>query len=212
MKKIIWFFLDTLRISDVIQLKMVSYLRDMGWFNSFFKKEAVDRNNQPIPWCTYPYISFIGPRLKNTFSVFEFGSGNSTKWLSKRVADITSIEHDKVWFDKLQNTMPSNVQLIYKELTPNGEYANYIKGTGKKYDIIVVDGRDRINCVKNSVDSLSDNGVLVLDNSNVPDYSEAIQFLMDNNFKRLDFHGMFPIITISGSTTIFYKANNCLGI
>jgi len=212
MKKLIWFVLDTLRISDVIQLKLVSYLRDMGWFKSFYKKEKKKKNNAPIPWCTYPYISFIGPRLKKTFSVFEFGSGNSTKWLSARVGKIISIEHDKIWYEKLNNTMPSNVSLVYKELKPNGEYANFINETGEKFDIIVVDGRDRINCIKNSIKSLAENGVLILDNSNVEEYSEGIQFLTDNKFKRLDFHGMFPIITISGSTTIFYKSDNCLDI
>jgi len=212
MKKIIWYVLDTLRISDVIQLRMSSYLRDNGWFRSFYKKESVDKNNNPIPWCSYPFISFLEPRLKDTHSVFEFGSGNSTLWFSKRAKLVVSLEHDKEWYEKLQKNVPSNVQFVYKELSKNGEYANYINTTNLKFDLVLVDGRDRVNCAKNSINSLSESGVLVFDNSNVECYSEAMEFLKDKGFKRLDFYGISPITTISTCTTIFYKSNNCLEI
>lgn len=212
MKKIIWSVLDALRISDVIQLRLSSYLRDNGWYKSFYKKESVDRNNNPIPWCSYPFISFLEPRLNDTLRVFEFGSGNSTMWFSKLVNQVVSLEHDKGWYDKLQKNTPSNVRFVYKELSKNGEYANYINTTNEKYDLVLVDGRDRVNCVKNSIQSLSEYGVIVFDNSNVESYVEAMVFLKENGFKRIDFFGISPITTISTCTTIFYKSNNCLGI
>ncbi|MEX0595958.1 MAG: FkbM family methyltransferase [Candidatus Paceibacterota bacterium] len=212
MKKIIWLILRTFRISDLIQLKLSSYLKDTGWFKSYYRNEAVDKFNNPIPWLTYPFITFVEPRLNQSMNVFEYGSGNSTFWFSLRVGKIVSLEHDKTWYNKLMNKMPANVDLVYKELNSNGEYAEFIKETGEKYDIVIVDGRDRVNCVKKSVGALSDRAVLVFDNSNVECYQEAMQFLKENNFKRIDFYGISPITTISTCTTVFYKENNCLGI
>ena len=212
MKKIIWTILRTFRVSDIIQLKLSSYLRDTGWFISYYKSESVDRWNKPIPWLSYPCIAFLEPRLSLSMSVFEYGSGNSTFWFSQRVGKIVSLEHDKEWFEKLKGKMPANARLIFKELQTNGEYAGYISETTEKYDIIVVDGRDRVNCVKKSVHSLSATGVLIFDNSNVDCYQEAMRFLKEMDFKRIDFYGIGPITTISTCTTVFYKINNCLGI
>ncbi len=212
MKKIFWIILRAFRVSDIIQLKLSSYLRDTGWFNSFYKNESVDRHNKPIPWLSYPFIAFVEPRLNKSMSVFEYGSGNSTAWFSERVGKIVSLEHDKAWFEKLNGKMPANARLVYKELQTNGEYAAYITETALNYDMIIVDGRDRVNCVKKSISSLSEKGVLVFDNSNVECYQEAILFLKDHNFRCIDFHGIGPIKTISTCTTVFYRENNCLGI
>jgi len=212
MKKIFWFVLRTFRIADIIQLKLSSYLRDTGWYKSFYKGESVDRHNSPIPWLTYPFISFIEPRLNNTLKVFEFGSGNSTYWFSERVKDIISLEHDYKWYSRLKTRMPGNAELVYKELKENGEYANYINETGKKFDLVIIDGRDRVNCVKKSMTALSERAVVIFDNSNVECYQEAMQVLKNNNFKRIDFFGMSPIVTITSCTSVFYRENNCLGI
>jgi hypothetical protein len=212
MKKIIWIFLRAFRVSDILQLKLSRYLRDVGWFNSFYKRESLDRQNNPIPWLSYPFIAFLEPRLNKTMTVFEYGSGNSTLWFSQRVGKVVSLEHDKAWFDKLTGKMPENVSLVFKLLQKNGAYSGYIEETKEKYEVIIIDGRDRVNCVKKSINSLSDKGVLVFDNSNVDCYKEAILFLESNHFKKIDFYGMSPITTISTCTTIFYKVNNCLGI
>ena len=212
MKKIAWLILRILHIADLVQLKMLGYLVDTGWFNSFYRNESIDKNSNPIPWCTYPFIYFIEPRLNNSMKVFEFGSGNSTFWFSNRISNIVSLEHDRQWYIKLLDKMPKNARLVYKEFTIDGEYANYINETGEKYDLILIDGRDRVNCVKRSVQALSAEGVLIFDNSNVETYVEAMEFLNEHNFKRLDFHGIAPIKPISSCTTIFYKDINCLHI
>ena len=70
-KKIIWKILIKLKIGGPIQLILTGGLLDDGWFNSFNTKQAVDKNNKPIPWCTYPFVKFIEPRLKKDFSVLQ---------------------------------------------------------------------------------------------------------------------------------------------
>ena len=83
--------------------------------------------------------------------------------------------------------MPPNAQVIYCELQNDGEYCRKVTKQNKKFNIIIIDGRDRVNCIKHSINSLSDDGVIVFDNSNLPDYEEGVTYLEGQNFKRLDF-------------------------
>ena len=88
----------------------------------------------------------------------------------------------------------------------------FANNLGEEFDIVIVDGRDRVNCIKNSISSLSDSGVMILDDSERSEYIDGIQFLSLNNFKKLDFWGISPGLFYKKCTTVFYKQNNCLGI
>src|SRR5262245_48494149 len=68
-----------------------------GWNHSFRSAQAVDRQNNPIPWYTYAAIHFLEPRLQRQLRVFEYGCGNSTLWYSKRVSQVIAVEHDLQW-------------------------------------------------------------------------------------------------------------------
>jgi hypothetical protein len=211
-KQFIWRILIKLKIGGVIQLFLASGLREDGWFESFNTKKSIDKNGNPIPWCSYPFIKFIEPRLKKEFKVFEYGSGNSTLWYTKRVAEVVAVENDLEWFKSISSDMPPNAELIYCELQYDGEYCRQVTKQNKKFNIIIIDGRDRVNCIKHSINSLSDDGVIVFDNSNLPDYAEGVTYLEGQNFKRLDFIGISPVTAHTNFTSIFYKHNNCLSI
>ncbi len=209
MKKFLWEILNKLKIGGPLQLFLNSWLKDLGWFNSFYKKESVDKNNEPLPWYTYSFIDFLKPRLSKNFNVFEFGSGNSTLWFSKYVNSIKSVEHDKNWYEKVGDKLPANAEVFYKE---SKDYPKEVSASGKKYEIITIDGIDRNDCIYQSINSLTQNGVIILDNSERIDYKASIEFLLSNGFKKIDFRGMCPVTPISSCTSIFYKDGNCLGI
>lgn len=188
------------------------YLLDNGWFQSYKNKTSVDKNGNPIPWVTYPFIDFIYERLNKEIDIFEFGSGNSTLFYATKVKSITTVEHDKQWFNKISKIIPENTKIIFQEADTDGDYCRCIKKTNKKFDIIIVDAVDRVNCIYNSLDSLSDNGMIILDDSERIDYRDGINFLINNNFRRLDFWGIAPGILFRKCTSVFYKKNNCLWI
>lgn len=188
------------------------YLLDNGWFKSFKNKTSVDKNGNPIPWVTYPFIDFIYERLNKEIDIFEFGSGNSTLFYATKVKSITTVEHDKQWFNKISKIIPENSKIIFQEADTDDDYCRCIKKTNKKFDIIIVDAVDRVNCIYNSLDSLSDNGIIILDDSERIDYKDGINFLINNNFRRLDFWGIAPGILFRKCTSVFYKKNNCLWI
>ncbi|MCH7771611.1 MAG: FkbM family methyltransferase, partial [Bacteroidetes bacterium] len=75
---------------------------DVGWFSAFKAGEPVDKNFEPLPWLTYPFIDFITERLSKEFNIFEFRSGNSTLFFAERVKQISSVEHNSEWYNKLK--------------------------------------------------------------------------------------------------------------
>ncbi|MGZ3778662.1 MAG: FkbM family methyltransferase, partial [Mucilaginibacter sp.] len=82
----------------------------------------------------------------------------------------------------------------------------------ESFDIIIVDGRDRVNCCKQAVDALSPTGVIVLDDSEREFYREAVDFLLKKRFKQLAFTGISPGLFYRKATSVFYKDVNCLEI
>jgi hypothetical protein len=99
-----------------------------------------------------------------------------------------------------------NIKYILKDLN-SGENQNEILNYKKTFDIIVIDGREKVQCSINSLSTLKENGVIIWDNSDRTIYSEGYNFLISNGFKRIDFWGIGPINFYSWCTSIFYKNN-----
>ncbi|MBU0711497.1 hypothetical protein KKA87_06195 [bacterium] len=55
-------------LRTLLSLRHRGYLVDIGWFQSAEKKMPVNKNGQPIPWYSYPFLSFIEDRLKKNIS------------------------------------------------------------------------------------------------------------------------------------------------
>jgi hypothetical protein len=200
------------RLKALLSFGHKGYLASIGWFNAFDKKQAIDANGNELPWVTYAFIDFIRPRLNSTMRVFEYGSGSSTLFYARLVGNVVSVEHDKNWYEKIRSSKPVNAEMIFTELHPNGEYSRKAASLTEKFDIIIVDGRDRVNCCKYSVEALSSKGVLVLDDSERPEYTEARTFLKNQGFKELSFSGISPGLFYLKATSVFYKTENCLDI
>jgi hypothetical protein len=225
MKKIVYSILTTLfkrewllkllvnkQEKTLLEFTHRGYLYDIGWTNSISTGSVVNKNGDPLPWVTYPYIQFIGPRLNKQMQLFEFGSGNSTLYYAPKVASVTSVEHDSGWYEEIRTKMPANVRLSLCELQPGGEYCQYAAQQQTQYDVVIVDGRDRVNCCLNSIGALKGDGILVLDDSEREKYAGAHQFMKQKGFKQIDFWGTAPIVDYLKCTTIFYRDGNCLGI
>lgn len=200
------------RIKSLLSFGVKGYLSEIGWFKSFESKSPVGLHSEPIPWVTYSFIDFIANRIQKEHAVFEFGSGNSTFYYAQRAQKVVSVEHDKAWFDKISSSTPSNSEMIFCELQENGNYSKMPESLGLKFDIIIVDGRDRVNCCFHSLGALNERGIVVLDDSEREQYAAAINFFKKEGFRELSFSGISPGLFYRKSTSVFYKDNNCLGI
>ncbi|WP_254563464.1 class I SAM-dependent methyltransferase [Oscillatoria sp. HE19RPO] len=187
-------------------------LNELGWFRSYREEKPVDKDGNPTPWMTYPAIAFLEKRIKPEMTVFEYGSGNSTLWWAERVKFVISCEHNRQWYEQVKKDIPENVELHYVELKKGGEYCEKIIKYSGKLDLVVIDGRDRVNCARNSLKALKNEGVIIWDNSDRDQYNEGYSLLLRNGYKRLDFTGMGPINVQSWCTSLFYRKLNCLGL
>lgn len=189
------------------------YLHKSGWLRSMEEKSAVDMDGNPIPWITYPALDFLTKRVSAEMSVFEYGSGNSTFWWSSRVKSLVSCEHDKEWYAEFSPKIPENTTYMLRRAKGgSSDYYMEISNYTDAFDILVIDGRDRVECIKHGLGSLHHDGVVVWDNSDREEYREGFELLRGNDFKSLDFWGMGALATRRWCTSIFYRRDNCLQI
>ena len=99
---------------------------------------------------------------------------------------------------------------ISKEL--NKDYSQEILKFNKEFDVVVIDGRERVQCAKNCIQALKDDGVIIWDNSDRTEYQEGYDFFDAIGFKKIDFNGLGPIGNKEWRTTIYYRSNNCFNI
>ena len=163
------------------------YLSEIGWFESFMSKTPQRSSGEKIPWTTYSFIDFIEPRLRKGLSVFEYGSGASTEFYAKKVGNVTSVEHNGIWYNKVKKRNIHGSNLILNE--DNNLYSETIVKLDSKFDIVIIDGIDRVNCCIHSPVALTKRGIIILDDSERNDYKEGIDFIKEQGFKKLDFLG-----------------------
>ncbi len=120
-------------------------------------------------------VRFMNSELKKITApaIAEWGSGRSTLWFSTRAARLVSVEHNAAWHnlikDKLKRRNSHHVTLtLARENGP--EYPNSIL-PGAPYDLILIDGIRRAECAAIAVKTIKPGGIIVVDNSNRPEYS-----------------------------------------
>jgi tRNA A58 N-methylase Trm61 len=189
-----------------------SALRRIGWFRSALENSPVDATGTALPWITYPAIAFLAKRVQRHMRVFEYGAGSSTAWWAGRVEKVVSVENDARWYERVKRTAPPNVVVHFVPLEADGAYSRAVGDSGDRFHVIVIDGRDRVNCVKHSVDALTEDGVILFDNSERDAYRPALEFCETRGFRRIEFQGLVPAERGLGETSILYREGNCLGI
>ena len=189
-----------------------SILYETGWYNSLIATKPINANGVETAWLNYSFLSFIDTRLNDQLTMFEYGSGSSTHYFAKKIQHIISVEHNKEWYEKTLSNIPENVDLIFENFDVDGRYAKKIEGYDIKFDLVLIDGRDRLNCIKYSVSQLSDRGVIILDNSMRERYATIFSWEGLADFRHITFTGIVPGGFKLESTTVFYRSNNCLGI
>ncbi|MCH7880829.1 MAG: FkbM family methyltransferase [Proteobacteria bacterium] len=189
-----------------------SYLKESGYLESAINYKPIRRDGSPLPWMNYSIISFLEQRLSKDLSLFEYGSGNSTLFFSNLVSSVVSVECNREWYEYVVESMPENVKLILCDPFDSETYSKIIQQQERKFDVVVVDGEDRVNCLINAQGCLTEKGVMILDDSKGEGWHSVIDQLQKQGFKKLDFEGLKPGRTSGYRTTIFYKNENCMGI
>jgi hypothetical protein len=149
--------------------------------------DAGDMVKMDLAWWSYPAMRRVDEFLSERpeARIFEYGAGASTVWLAKRAAQIDSVEHDSRWAESVREMLAGTVDNAKLHVVPptaatvdttvrsgrvghtDLDFANYVSTideVGGPFDLIVVDGRARVDAFRRALDHLTDDGVVVFDN------------------------------------------------
>ena len=73
----------------------------------------------------------------------------------------------------------------------------------KRFDVIVIDGLDRLKCATKSIELLNEGGAIVLDDSE--SYYSILDFFKEKKFYRVDFFGYVPSAALQHCTSVFFS-------
>ena len=189
-----------------------SYLHTSGLLHTFKVGRPETIQGDPIPWMNYSVVAFLRERLTRDLTLFEFGSGFSTYFYAGLAKEVLSVEYNRDWYEKIGADLPDNVSLMFREWDCDGDYCRAALASERLFDVIVIDGRDRVNCARNALDALNDRGVILFDDTQREEYRDGIQYLLARGFRQIDFEGLKPASVKMSRATMFYRPGNCLGV
>jgi len=123
------------------------------------------------------YLKIIEPKR-----ILEWGPGHSTRIMITKSpkSEIISYENEYKWFVKRNKAFGNKVELVFAEAPSDDrkamawkKYTNpSVKG---KFDLIFVDGRERVRCMQAATKLLSKHGILILHDSSRKQYKAGIE-------------------------------------
>lgn len=198
------------------------------WVRSLFSiYDSNDMVSLDTPWWTYAAIKTVERFLvdrNGAAEVFEFGAGASTVWLAKRVATVVSVEHDAGFMASMEKTFSQHDNVRVMLVPPrqatgvaseirsqrkgyrSSDFTDYVASIDQikgEFDVIIIDGRARSACLAAAVTRLSPGGIIVFDNSNRPEYREAIAATA---LHATVCRGLAPALPYPSETTILRRA------
>jgi hypothetical protein len=154
---------------------------------------------QGLPWIAWPCIDFLNGYLHPEHRVFEWGGGGSTLFFLKKGCRVTTVESSARWVGhieseirKLSEDARDRWDLRFVPVTGNSdpaidEYVGQV-AAGAPWDVVMVDGWSRVDCLRRALPHVKPSGVLVLDNADQKQFENAPQFM--DGWERHAFRGL----------------------
>ena len=122
---------------------------------------TLDDNGIMMPWYVRPLLEILETWDFNAKNIFEFGCGDSTFWYRSRGAMTSGAESNPEWAAKVGYD-------VIQDRTSYLERINTLMG----YDIVIIDGDYRDDCIEYAFYYLKSTGIIILDNWLQPEVCE----------------------------------------
>ena len=183
--------------AEVVRVLEVEY----GHARTKAEHVCLDQAGNPVPWYTYPAIEFAKQLDFSDREVFEFGSGYSSLFWGNRARRVVSVEHEPEWHSRMQPQLPSNVD--YRLVTEPSRYPLTILEYPEQFDVVIIDGEQRPECVGPALEKLRADGLIIVDNS---DWFPGIcSMLRAADLIQVDMQGLGPINSYAWTTSFFFR-------
>ena len=196
--------------SEKFQKVIDVWAKEYALEKSIDEKICADKDGNPLPWYTYPAIEYLVQFDYSDKNIFEYGCGYSSAFWAERAMSVTSIEDNQSYFERwTKEFQMQNLDIRWRD---EGEiYEKAIFEDETKYDVIVIDGKRRVECAEAAVQKLADGGMIVLDDSDrintSLEYVHAIEILKKANLLQVDFYGFCPMNNYTKTTSVFFSRN-----
>jgi predicted O-methyltransferase YrrM len=137
-----------------------------------------------LPWLTDTANSFLANLLwtGHHLKILEFGMGSSTLFFSRAeaVQHLVSVEHDYNYaFKTIKEQQKAFIPTIKYDvhIIPTPYHSICDKYDDDYFDIVLVDGRNRVKCIQQAIPKIKPGGILILDNSERDYYQPGILLL-----------------------------------
>lgn len=179
-------------------------LSKYGFVKSKISQTITDNEGSALPWYTYPAIEFLSKFDYSDKSIFEYGSGFSSKYWAGRCLELFSVESDFKWFEEVKKFNLKNQSIVYEN--DENRYVESIQRK-EKYDVIIIDGMYRDLCAEKAINCIKEDGMIIFDNSDrtckYEEYKRAYDYLKQLDFLRIDFNGIGTINNYSWTTSVY---------
>lgn len=196
--------------------------RRSRWLRSLFAiYDFDDLARLDLPWWTFDAVQAVDEFLADRpqARVFEWGSGASTLWLSKRAGEVVSVEHDGQWHAMVTGRLADrdNVALRHVPAHTSGRvgsakpgferqyfdrYVHAIRDVPGSFDLIVIDGRAREACLEEAALRLAPGGIILLDDFKRGRYRQAAR---ESGLKITRYDGLAVCLPLPDSTAILSR-------
>ena len=215
--------LTTQRVARLAQIAghMARHPRQCTEIPKWLRERKASTLDLRCPWWPYSAQKWVDATLPVGAAVFEFGGGGSTLWMQTRASKVYCVEHDRGWYEELSAATAENVSVIFVPTSDEGnigtpvepnryfdKYVNVIKEQAdESFDLIIVDGRARVACGIASLPKLKPGGMLLLDDSDRPQYSQLVKAI--DHWPAFIATGLKPGAPCISQTTIWTKPSDC---
>lgn len=197
-------FIEKLRDLKTYANVLKILVKNYGHWATFKSKTCIAPDNSPVPWYTYPAIEYLKQFDFSTANIFEYGCGNSSLWWSKRAAKVISVESSTEWHEKINQVKNDNMEILLRE--NRQDYVKAPETIEGKFDIIIVDGQFRYECVESTINKFAGKGMIIVDNSDwYPEVAEKIREKLD--LIQVDFAGFGPVNNYTWVTSVLFSRN-----
>ena len=168
---------------------------EYGFLESSKRNIPVNDKNEVMPMYTYPCYEWLNSIDWTNNKVFEYGTGYSTIWWQNKNVDYHAVEDNKQWYDMIEDKTNINYKPgLHKYIQSIYDY-NY------KFDVIVIDGVFRFDCIKPALDKIKNDGIIIVDNTDW--HRNSKEELDKSDLIPIHFHGFKPLHVDSETTSCY---------
>ena len=168
---------------------------EYGFLESSKTNIPMNNKNEVIPMYTYPCYEWLNSIDWSNSKVFEYGTGYSTIWWQNKKVNYHAVEDNKQWYDMIKDKTNIKHEPNYNK------YMKSIYDYNYKFDVIVIDGVVRFDCIKPALEKIKDDGMIIYDNSDW--HKNSKEELDKSDLIPIHFHGFKPIHVDSETTSCY---------